>query len=117
MQSLTFALSRAAKKAKGEPKAKKEKATKKEAKEKKAPTAYNYFMKVSLPKFKKANPDYSHQDAVKEVAAKWSVMSKDQKARRSCCQVERHAFKRVAAKWSAMSKDQKAYTSFMLMLR
>ena len=75
----------------GEPKTKKSMATKKKAtkedkefkenaREKRPLSAYNCFMKAELGKVKGANLAVSHKEAFKQIAAKWSAMTKDQKA-------------------------------------
>ena len=38
---------------------------------KKAPSAYNKYMKDVLPEIKKKHPSMSHQDAFKEAAKQW----------------------------------------------
>ncbi len=49
------------------------KANKVEAKVKRAPSAYNTFMKTEITKVKKANPTLDHKDAFKVAAGNWKT--------------------------------------------
>ena len=42
-----------------------------EAKAKRAPSAYNVFMKSEIAKVKKANPTFDHKEAFKTAAGNW----------------------------------------------
>jgi hypothetical protein len=53
---------------------------KENAREKRPLSAYNCFMKAEPGEVKGATVGVSHKEAFKQVAAKWSAMTKDQKA-------------------------------------
>ena len=81
VKSLTLAFVRAAKKAKGEPKAKTEKASKKGApKEKKALTPYLLFCRQERPNICKENPSIKFGDMGKALGLAWGKLSKAEKA-------------------------------------
>ena len=48
----------------------------KEAKVKRAPSAYNTFMKEEIAKVKKANPSLDHKEAFKKAASNWKSAKK-----------------------------------------
>ena len=78
---LTLAFVRAAKKAKGEPKAKTEKASKKGApKEKKAPNKYMRFCSQERPNIQKENPSFKFGDMSKALGSAWKKLSDAEKA-------------------------------------
>lgn len=78
---LTLAFVRAAKKAKGEPKAKTEKASKKGApKEKKALTNYMRFCSQERPNIQKENPGLKFGDIGKALGSAWRELSDAEKA-------------------------------------
>ena len=81
VKSLTLAFVRAAKKAKGEPKAKTEKASKKGApKEKKAPSGYIRFCSQERPNIQKENPGLKFGDIGKALGSAWNKLSDAEKA-------------------------------------
>jgi hypothetical protein len=81
VKSLTLAFVRAAKKAKGEPKAKTEKASKKGApKEKKAPNPYMRFCSQERPNIKKENPSLGFGDIGKALGSAWKKLTDAEKA-------------------------------------
>ena len=81
VKSLTLAFVRAAKKAKGEPKAKTEKASKKGApKEKRAPSGYNRFCSQEHPNIQKENPSLGFGDMSKALGSAWKKLSDAEKA-------------------------------------
>eukprot|EP00602_Paraphysomonas_sp_CaronLab_P009653 CAMPEP_0185023104 /NCGR_PEP_ID=MMETSP1103-20130426/5795_1 /TAXON_ID=36769 /ORGANISM="Paraphysomonas bandaiensis, Strain Caron Lab Isolate" /LENGTH=69 /DNA_ID=CAMNT_0027555527 /DNA_START=73 /DNA_END=282 /DNA_ORIENTATION=+ len=44
-----------------------------EPKSKRAPSAYNIFMKAEIAKVKKANPGFDHKEAFKAAAGHWKT--------------------------------------------
>ena len=56
--------------------AKSSKKAEKKEKVKRAPSAYNLFMKEELAKVKKANPNMEHKEAFAAAAANWSKQKK-----------------------------------------
>lgn len=45
-------------------------------KEKRAPSAYNIFMKAEIPKVKKSNPKLTHKEAFAKAAGNWQKQKK-----------------------------------------
>ena len=72
----TIAKKSPAKKAPAKKSAAKKSAGKKEEKVKRAPSAYNLFMKSELAKVKKANPKLDHKGAFTIAAQNWSKQKK-----------------------------------------
>ena len=50
-----------------------------EAKAKRAPSAYNVFMKTEIAKVKKANPGFDHKEAFKAAAGNWKGSAANKK--------------------------------------